>query len=127
MTDVKSGPELVEKAFAYMTNLSRECRKALNAKFGQAYKGVTFDSIEPAMRKEIESWFAERDKNISIKHEKSSSGKPGEIMITYAAANKDAHFKFHVDGVFTLTGGTSSSPAYLKNINVSVDKREFTR
>ena len=127
MTDMKSGPELVEKAFIYMTNLSKECRKALNAKFGQTYKGIAFDSIEPAMRKEIESWFTERDRNITIKHEKSSVGRPGEILITYAGANRDAHFKFHVDGVFTLAGGSSNSPSYVKNINITVDKRDFTR
>ena len=125
MTDVKSGPQLVEKAFAYMTNLSRECRKALTAKFGQEYKGIPFDSVEPTMCKEVESWFAERDKNISIKHEKSSSGKPGEVLVTYSGNNKDAHFKFQVDGVFTLAGGSPTSPAYVKNINVTVDKRDF--
>jgi lysine/ornithine N-monooxygenase len=127
MTDVKSGPELVEKAYIYMTNLSKECRKALNAKFGQAYKGISFDTIEPTMRKEIESWFAERDRNITINHEKSSVGRPGEILMTYDGANKEAHFKFHVDGVFTLAGVSSNSPSYVKNINIIVDKRDFTR
>jgi hypothetical protein len=127
MTDTKSGPELVEKAFAYLTNLSKECRKALNAKFGQAYKGVAFDSLEPTIRKEIEIWFAERDKNISIKHEKSSTGKLGEIMLTYAGATKDVHFKLHVDGLFTVTGASSNAPSYVKNINITVDKRDFTR
>jgi lysine/ornithine N-monooxygenase len=127
MTDVKSGPELVEKAFIYMTNLSKECRKALNAKFGQAYKGISFDTVEPTMRKEIESWFAERDRNITINHEKSSVGRPGEILMTYGGANKEAHFQFHVDGVFTLAGVSSNSPSYVKNINIMVDKRDFTR
>jgi hypothetical protein len=127
MTDVKSGPELVEKSFIYMTNLSKECRKALTAKFGQVYKGISFDSLESTMRKEIESWFAERDKNISIKHEKSTIGKPGEILMTYEGATKDAHFKFHIDGVFTMVMGSSSSPSYVKNINITVDKRDFTR
>lgn len=127
MTDVKSGPELVEKAFVYMSNLSRECRKALTAKFGQAYKGIPFGSVEPAMRKEIESWFTERDKNVTVKHEQSSTGKPGEIMMTYSGATKDAHFKFHVDGLFTVTGSDLSAPTYVKNINVTVDKREFAR
>jgi lysine/ornithine N-monooxygenase len=110
-----------------MTNLSKECRKALTAKFGQAYKGVSFDSLEPAMRKEVEAWFAERDRNISIKHEKSSTGKPGEILVTYTGATKDAHFKFHVDALFTTTGAATTSPSYVKNINITVDKREFTR
>jgi lysine/ornithine N-monooxygenase len=127
MTDVKSGPELVEKAFVYMSNLSRECRKALTAKFGQAYKGIPFASIEPAMRKEIESWFGERDRNLTVKHEQSSSGKPGEIMMTYSGGTKGAHFKFHVDGLFMVTGSDPGAPTYVKNINVTVDKREFTR
>ena len=127
MTDVKSGPELVEKAFIYITNLSKECRKALTAKFGQAYKGISFDSLEPTMRKEIESWFAERDRNISIKYEKSSTGKLGEILMTYAGTTKDAHFRFHVDGLFTVAGASSNAPSYVKNINVTVDKRDFTR
>lgn len=127
MTDIKSGPELVEKAFVYMSNLSRECRKALTTKFGQTHKGMPFESVEPTMRKEIESWFTERDKNITIKHEKSSTGKPGEVSMTYSGANKDAHFKFHVDGLFTPAGSSSNAPTYVKNINITVDKREFTR
>lgn len=127
MTDIKSGPELLEKAFIYMTTLSRECRKALTAKFGQAYRGIAFDSVEPTMRKEIESWFAERDKKISIKHEKSNTGKPGEILMTYSGATKDAHFKFHVDSLFTIAGSSLNAPSYLKNVNVTVDKRDFTR
>lgn len=48
-------------------------------------------------------------------------------MMIYSGANKDAHFKFHVDGQFTITGSEPNSPAYLRNINVAVDKREFTR
>ena len=127
MTDVKSGPELVEKAYVYLTGLSKECRKVLNTKFGQTYKGVPFDAVELTMRKEIESWFAGRDKNITIKHEESTTGRLGEILMTYAGANKEAHFKFHVDGLFTLAGASSNAPSYVKNINISVDKRDFTR
>jgi hypothetical protein len=127
MTDLKSGPELVEKTFTYMANLSKECRKALTANFGQTYKGMAFDSVEPTMRKEIESWFSGRDKNISIKHEKSSFGKPGEVLMTYAGSTRDAHFKFHIDGSFTVTSTSPNAPCYVKNINVTVDKRDFTR
>lgn len=127
MTDLKSGPKLVEKAFNYMESLSKECRKALTAKFGQEYKGISFDSVEPTMRKEIESWFADRDKNITVKHEKSSTGKPGEIMMTYLGSTKDAHFKFHIDGIFTTSETSSNAPSYVRNINVTVDKRDFTR
>jgi hypothetical protein len=127
LTDAPSGKELVEKAFVYMQALSRECRKALASSFEQTHKGMAFDSVEPTLRKEIESWFAGRDRNITIKHENSSRGRPGEILLTYAGASKDAHFKFHVDSLFTLAGSGANVPSYLKTMNVYVDKRDFTK
>ena len=127
MTDSPSGRQLVEKTFVYMATLSKECRKALTDKFGKEHKGMPFDSIEPTMRKEIESWFAERDKNITIRHESSNRGRPGEISMSYLCENKDAHFKFYVDGQFTLAGTGANAPTYLKSINVNVDKRDFTK
>jgi len=127
LTDAPTAKELVEKAFVYMSTIARECRKALTERFTRTHKGVPFDSVEATLRKEIESWFAERDKKIKISHEKSSLGKPGEVLLTYSGATKDARFKFHVNGIFTLAGGAANSPCYLKNINVNVDKRDFTR
>jgi hypothetical protein len=128
LTDTPSNKELVEKAFVYMTNLSKECRKTLSAKFEQAHKGISFDSVEPTMRKEIESWFAERDRNVKVRHEKSIAGRPGEIMMTYVGENKDAHFKFRVDALFALgSSGAGNAPSYLKSLNVSVDKRDFMK
>ncbi len=110
-----------------MTNLARECRKGLTASFQQSHKGMPFDSAELTLRKEIESWFANRDKNITIKHENTSKGRPGELTLTYSGATKDAHFKFHVVVLFTLAGSSENAPAYLKTINVNVDKRDFTK
>ena len=109
-----------------MTSLSRECRKALTSKFEQEHKGVPFESVEPTMRKEVEAWFAGRDKNITVKHERSEKGRPGEVLMTFAGASKDAHFKFRVDAQFNLTG-SENAPAYLKALNVNVDKRDFTK
>jgi len=127
LTDAPSGRQQVEKTFVYMTNLSKECRKALSSKFEQEHKGVPFESVEPTMQKEVEAWFADRDKNISVKHEKSDKGRPGEILITYSGASKDAHFKFRIDAQFTVAGGSEKAPAYLKVLNVNVDKRDFTK
>lgn len=127
MTDVLSSRELVEKTFVYMTTLTKEIRKALTTSFAQTHKGVPFDSIEATMRKEIESWFAERDRNITVKHERSNTGRPGEILMTYSGFTKDAHFKFHVDSLFSMAGSSGSAASYLKTLNVDVDKREFTR
>ncbi len=127
MTDTPSGKELVEKAFVYMQTLSRECRKALTGSFTQTHRGLPFGTVEPTLRKEIESWFTSRDKNITVKHESSARGRPGEVSMTYSGANKDAHFKFHIDTLFTLAGNGEEAPAYLKNLNVFLDKREFSK
>ena len=127
MTDAPSGRELVEKAFVYMTTLSKECRKGLTSKFGQEHKGIHFDTAEPTLRKEIEAWFVARDRNIAVKHEKTDQGRPGELILTYAGSSKDAHFKFRVDAQFTLAGSSADAPAYLKAINVYADKRDFTK
>jgi len=110
-----------------MGNLAKECRKTLTANFQQSHKGLPFNSVEPTMRKEVETWFAERDKNITIKHESSSRGRPGELTLGYSGATKGTHFKFQVNAIFTLAGSSESSPAYLKAINVNVDKREFSK
>jgi len=127
LTDAPSGKQLVEKAFVYMTNLSKECRKGLTSKFEQEHKGMPFDSVESTMRKEVEAWFAGRDRNITVKHERSEQGRPGEVLLTYAGTSKDARFKFRVDAQFTLAGSAANAPAYVKAINVNVDKRDFEK
>jgi len=110
-----------------MTTLSRECRKGLTTKFGQEDRGLPFGSVEQTLRKEVEAWFLGRDRNISVKHERSDRGRPGEVLLTYSGATKDAHFKFRVDAQFTLAGAGDDAPAYLKSLNVNVDKRDFTK
>jgi len=127
MTDVQTGRQIVEKTFVYMTTLSRECRKSLTTSFSQTHKGIPFETVEPILRQEVESWFPNRDRNITVKHEKSEKGRPGEISMTYAGATKDAHFKFHIDAQFTLAGSSEAAASYLKTINVNVDKRDFTK
>ena len=127
MTDILTGRELVGKAFVYLTTLTKECRKALTDRFEHEHKGIPFDTIETVMRRDIESWFAKRDKNITISHEKSQKGRPGEILMTYSGVTKGAHFRIHVESLFTLAGSLDNSPAYLKNLNLNVDKRDFTK
>ena len=127
MTDAPSGRQLVEKAFVYMSTLSKECRKGLTNKFEQEDRGLPFGSVEPSLRKEVEAWFAGRDRNITVRHESSTRGRPGEILLTYSGANKDAHFKFRIDAQFTVAGAGDNAPAYLKSLNVNVDKRDFTK
>ena len=127
MTDTPSVRELVEKAFVYMTTLTRECRKGVVTNFERTHKGLRFDLAEHTLRQEVESWFSGRDRNLKIQHEKSIMGKPGQIVMTYTGSNRDARFKFHVDSVFTLAGTAPDSPSYLKSMNIYVDKRDFIK
>ena len=127
MTDKLSGYRLVEKTFIYLTGLTKECRKAITVKFEHEYKGLFFNSIEATLRKEVEYWFTQRDKNIKISFDKSLKGRLGEVIMIYSGENKDANFKIHVESQFTLSGSSDKAPSYLKDLNVYVDKRDFTK
>jgi hypothetical protein len=127
LTDVLSGSRLVEKTFSYLTSVTKECRKALTEQFERKHKGIPFGSVEKVMREETESWFAKRDPNIKLSHEKSLNGRPGEILVTYSGSMKDVHFKIQLDSLFTLAGSSSEAPSYLKNLNVHAEKKDFTK
>ena len=127
MTDKLKSSERVEKKFVYIVALTKECRKALTAKFKREHNGLPFDSLESVMRREVESWFTIRDRHIELNHDKSKVGKPGELFITYLGSTKEMRFKIHIKGLFTLAGSSSKSPAYLKSLNLNIDKREFNK
>lgn len=127
MTDKLKSSERVEKTFVYISALTKECRKALTTKFEREHKGLPFDSLESVMRREVESWFNVRDRNIELNHDESMVGKPGELFVTYLGSTKETCFKIHINGLFTLAGSSSKSPSYLKRLNLSVDKREFNK
>jgi len=94
-------------------------------KFEREHKGIPRGSIESAVRKEVESWFATRDRNIKLDFTNTTIGKPGEVRVTYSGTNKDTYFKIHVDSLFTIV--EPSDKAYFKSLNLNVDKREFTK
>jgi len=48
------------------------------------------------------------------------------VRTSFIGESKKARFKLHADAVFTLTGATAESPSYLRELNVTVDKRPFT-
>ena len=127
MTDKLAGSVLVERAFVYITALARECRKALTMKFEREHRGIPFDSIEAVMRREVESWFAMRDRNVKLNYTQSTTGKSGEILVIYSGATKDARFKIQINGLFTLVDSSSKASSYLKSLNLNVDKRDFMK
>jgi len=127
LTDKLAGSVLVERAFVYITALARECRKALTMKFEREHRGIPFDSIEAVMRREVESWFAMRDRNVKLNYTQSTTGKSGEILVIYSGATKDARFKIQINGLFTLVDSSSKASSYLKSLNLNVDKRDFMK
>ncbi|MFH0749081.1 MAG: hypothetical protein V1915_04095 [Candidatus Bathyarchaeota archaeon] len=127
MTDKLTGSAFIERSFIYLSTLARDCRKNLMLKFEREHKGIPFNSVETVLKKEVESWFMTRDKNISIDFSKSMIGKSGEILLIYSGATKDVHFKVQVDGRFTLGDTASDAPAYIKNLNIKIDKRDITK
>jgi hypothetical protein len=127
LTDKLKGSERLEKKFAYIFALTKECRKALIAKFNREYKGLPFDSIDSVMRREVESWFTIRDRHIELNHDESMVGKPGKLFVTYLGSTKETCFKIHINSLFTLADSSSKSPSYLKSLNLTVDKREFNK
>jgi len=127
LTDKLTASKLVERTFVYIDSLTRECRKAMTIKFEHEHKGIPFDSMEAVMRKEVESWFTMRDRNVKLCYTKSMIVRPGEILIIYSGATRDARFKIHVSGLFTIAGSSSTASSYLKSLSLHVDKRDFTR
>ncbi|MDQ1279769.1 MAG: hypothetical protein QG670_1031 [Thermoproteota archaeon] len=127
LTDKLTGSELIEKTFAYITIMARECRKALILRFEHERKATPTDSLEAVIRQEIESWFSKRDNNIKLSHMKTISGRQGEILSVYSGASKDIHFKIYVDSLFTFVNSAGKTSAYLKSLNVRIDKRDFTK
>ena len=127
MTDKFTSSKLVEKTFVYISSLTGECRKGLIMKFEREHKGMPFDSIEVIMRKEIESWFAIRDRNVKLNFTNTMVGRPGEILVTYSGSTKNAHFKIHFNSLFTIVISSGKALSYIKSLNVNVDKREFTK
>ena len=127
MTDKLKGSERVEKTFVYITALIKDCRKSLTTKFEREYKGLPFDSVEPVIRKEVDAWFSFRDSNIVLNHDESVASKPGELHVTYLGSTKEVGFAIHINSTFTLAGSSDKSPAYIKSLNLSVEKREIDK
>ena len=125
MTDKLKAPQMTEKVFLYLTGLTRELRKALQTKFEHEYKGILLNTVEPAMRREVETWINQRDKNTKLTHTRTVTGKGGEVTLDYSGQTKDADFRLTVNATFTLAQSQDKTITYLKNLNVTAEKRDI--
>jgi len=126
MTDMLKGSQVLQKTFTYIENVTKESRKALMEEFSQNHKGIALDSASDILRQTVLNWFPRRDPMLKLVHEKTSQGKPGDIRMDFRGETKAVHFKFHLHAVFAVNSQSPDSPSFLKEINLSVDPREFS-
>ncbi len=126
MTDVQTGKEVVQKTVAYLESVSKESRKALTGEFNQEHKGIAFSAVSPLLRDSLLDWFSRRDKNLKITHETTTKGRMGEVRMVFQGETRKVRFKVHLHATFIVNGQSEESPSFLKELNVSVDPREFS-
>jgi hypothetical protein len=126
LTDQLTGKEDVQRILDYVESVAKESRKALTLEFSQKHKGIPFNTTPKLLSGSLLTWFGRRDKNLKLTAEKADSPKLGEVRTSFIGESKKARFRLHADAVFAVAGGTPESPSYLKELNVTVDKRAFT-
>jgi hypothetical protein len=126
MTDMLKGSQVLQKTYTYIENVTKESRKALMEDFSQKHKGIPINLASDTLRKSVLDWFPRRDPMLKIVHEKTNPGKPGEIRMDFRGETKAVKFKVHLYAVFAVNGQSPDSPAFLKEVNLSVDPREFS-
>jgi hypothetical protein len=126
LTDAPNRKEDVQRILDYAEAVAKESRKALTTEFNQQHKGVPFSKAPEILRDSLLSWFGRRDKNLKMVYEQSSSGTPGEVRTVFVGESKKVRFKLHADATFTLAGKDGEAPAYLKELNVTIDRRAYT-
>ena len=126
MTDAPNRKEDVQRILDYAESVAKEARRALTAEFNQQHKGIPFSKASQVLQESLLAWFGKRDKNLKLVPEQSNSAKPGELRMVLVGESKRVRFKLHADATFTLAGNAPESASYLKELNVSIDKRAFT-
>jgi hypothetical protein len=125
MTDAPNRKEDVQRILDYAEAVAKESRRALTVEFNQQHKGIAFSKAAQVLQDSFLAWFNKRDKNLKVTYEQVTSARLGEIRAVFVGESKKVRFKLHADAVFTLAGGAADSPSYLKELNVTVDKRAF--
>ena len=126
MTDVLAGKEDVKRTFTYIESLTRESRKALTLEFNQKHKDLVFAEVPQTLSQSIIDWFTRRDRSIRLKHDTTSDAKDGQVRMVFSGQVKSISFKMRLDAMFTWSGQSPGSPSYLKQLNVTVDNRDFS-
>jgi hypothetical protein len=121
VTDVLSGRQDTQRILSYAESIAKEARKALTIEFSQKHKGIPFDKAPQTLQESLLAWFSRRDKNVKVTAGPVNT-KPGEVRAIFNGEAKNVQFRIHADAMFTTPGGSSNSPCYLKELNVTVSK-----
>jgi hypothetical protein len=125
MTDALTGKQDVARILDYIEQVAKESRKALTVEFNQKHKGIPFETVSKVLQNSLLAWFTRRDNNLKLAFEGTNSAKVGEVRSVFVGETKKIRFKLHADATFTVAGGAPQSPSYLKELNVTVDRRAF--
>jgi hypothetical protein len=123
MTDKLAGKDDSQRLLGYVELVAKESRKALTLEFNEKHKGIPFNSTGQILRDSLVAWFGRRDKNLRIIAETVNSEKLGEVRAVFGGETKNVRFKVRADATFSLARGSADSPCYLKELNVSIDRR----
>src|SRR5689334_15405677 len=122
MTDKLAGKDDTQRLLGYVESVAKESRKALTLEFNEKHKGIPFNTTAQVLRNSLIAWFGRRDKNLKIRAESATDAKLGEVRAVFAGETKNVRFRVRADATFSLSGGSVDSAAYLKELNVSIDR-----
>ena len=125
LTDQLTGKEDEQRILDYAESVAKESRKALTVEFNQKHKGIPFKATSQVLKESLLTWYLRRDKNLKITFESEQSPRLGELREVFVGETKRVKFKVHADATFSVTGSTLESPCYLRELNVTIDKRAF--
>lgn len=122
LTDAPTGKEFVEKTFVYVDKLTKECIKDIMEDLSKK-RPANANELARAVANTMLDWFERRDRYMRIMFDPRmvrDTPEPG-IMMTFTGENKDTVFKFTSQITYYMAGNV----CYTKNVNMSVDKRDF--
>ncbi len=122
MTDQLTGKQDVQRILGYAESIAKEARKALTIEFNQKHKGIQFNTASKILQDSLLAWFARRDKNVRVTPGPTNTTRPGEVRAVFNGEAKSVRFEIHADAMFTLTGASTDSPCYLKELNVTISR-----
>jgi hypothetical protein len=126
MTDALTGKQDAARILDYIEQVAKESRKALTVEFNQKHKGIPFETVPKVLQNSLVAWFTRRDNNLRLTFETTNSAKVGEVRSVFSGETKKVRFKLHADAMFSVAGENPQSPSYLKELNVTVDRRAFS-